>query len=99
MRFFNRSLPISEEYDGPIWQALRLQVIIGLFSLLLLDFGQIAQFCGISLLAFWTGALVLIWRHPQSPSKVDLELIRFGYLVVVVIALGLVSWIWRLQGK
>jgi hypothetical protein len=98
MKLIRLALPISPKYDSPIFEALALQIVLGLVSLLILDFGMVAQVCGIALVAFWGGAAVLIWRHPQSPSRADLELIRFGYLLVVVITYILVGWIWHLRG-
>lgn len=90
-------LPISPKYDSPIFEAVGLQILLGLLSYLILDGGATAQICGIALVAFWGGAAVLIWRHPQSPSRIDVELIRFGYLPVVVLAFFLVGLIWQLK--
>ena len=56
-----------------------------------------ARICGIELVAFWGGATVLIWRRPLSPTKIDIELIRLGYLPLVVLAFFLVHFIWRLR--
>lgn len=91
-------LPISPKYDSAIFEAVALQVVLGLLSLLVLDGGRVAQVFGIALLAFWGGAVVLVWRHAKSPSRVDLELIRFGYFPVLLMAFLLVAWIWRLRG-
>ena len=93
-----RRLPISSKYDSPIFEAVALQIVLGLLALLILDGGLIAQICGIALLAFWSGTVVLIWRHPQTPSRLDIELIRFGYFPVIIVSFFLVGWIWRLRG-
>jgi len=93
-----RALPISPKYDSPIFEAVALQIVLGLLATRILDGGSIAQICGIALLAFWSGAVVLIWRHPQTPSRIDIELIRFGYFPVILVSLFLVLWIWRLRG-
>src|SRR5437588_3005314 len=92
------SLPISPRYGKPIFEALALQAVLGLFSLLILDGGTTARICGIALVAFWGGATVLIWRRPQSPTKTDIELIRFGYLPLAVLAFFLVHFIWKMRG-
>jgi hypothetical protein len=92
------SLPISPSYRKPVFEAVALQVILGILSLLILDGGNCARICGASLLAFWGGAVVLIWRHPHAPSKMDLELIRFGYLPVVVIASVVIHLAWAARG-
>jgi hypothetical protein len=94
----NNALPISPSYRKPIFEAVGFQVLLGLPCLLILDGGTTARICGIALVAFWGGATVLIWRHPQSPTKTDIELIRFGYLPLAVLAFCLVHFIWHLRG-
>jgi hypothetical protein len=63
-----------------------------------MDYGQLAQICGIALVAFWGGAAVLVWRHRESPTRMDLWLIRYGYLPLIVITFFLAAWIWYLRG-
>jgi hypothetical protein len=92
------SLPISPSYRKPIFEAVGLQVLLGFLSLLILDGGTIARICGIAVVAFWGGAAVLIWRRPQSPTRTDILLLRFGYVPVVVIAFLLVYFIWTMGG-
>ena len=60
--------------------------------------GTTARVCGIALVAFWVGVAVLIWRRPQSPTRTDIELVRFGYLPLMGIAFFLVHFIWTLRG-
>jgi hypothetical protein len=98
MNILRRVLPISGDYDSPIFDAVGLQIVLGLLSLMILDGGETAQICGVALVAFWSGIAVLICRRPLSPSKFDLQAIRFGYLLVVVGAFFLVQWIWHLRG-
>lgn len=93
-----KRLPISPAYDRPIFEAVTFQIAICILAALTLDGGGFAQMCGIALPAFWGGAAVLIWRHPQSPSRLDIELIRFGYFVVILITYFLAQWIWHLRG-
>ena len=94
----NYSLPISPSYRKPVFEAVVLQAILGIVSLMILDGGTTARICGIALVAFWGGATVLIWRRPLSPTKIDIELIRLGYLPLVVLAFFLVHFIWTLRG-
>ena len=91
-------LPISPRYDSPIFEAISIQIVLGILSLLVLDGGDCARICGIALVAFWGGATILIWRRPQSPTKTDIQLIRFGYLPAVVLAFFLTNLIWHLRG-
>jgi hypothetical protein len=60
MKLFRLPLPISQKYDSPIFEAVALQIVLGILSALILDGGRVAQICGIALVAFWTGAAVLI---------------------------------------
>ena len=94
----NYSLPISPAYRKAIFEALILQIIIGVLSAMILDGGDCALICGVAFLAFWGGAAVLILRCPQSPTQTDILLIRFGYFLVIFIAGGLVHFIWHLRG-
>lgn len=98
MKLLRQAIPISKDYDSPVFEALAIQVIIGILSLMILDGGQVAQVCGVALVAFWGGAVLLICRHPHTPSRTDLQIIRFGYLPVVVVAFFLVNWVWHLRG-
>jgi hypothetical protein len=92
------SLPISQSYRRPIYEALGLQVFLGILASMILDGGDCAHICGAALLAFWAGTAVLIWRHRQTPSKRDLELIRFGYVPVLVITFVVVHLVWLAKG-
>ena len=92
------SLPISPSYRKPVFEAVGLQVLLGFLSLPILDGGTTARICGIALVAFWGGAAVLIWRRPQSPTRTDIELLRFGYLPLVVVPFFLVHFIGTLRG-
>jgi uncharacterized membrane protein len=92
------TLPISSSYRTPIFEAVGLQVVLGILSMMILDGGTTARICGIALVAFWSGVTVLIYRHPKSPSKIDVQLIRFGYLPLVIFAGFLVHFIWHFRG-
>ncbi len=98
MKSLRQAIPISQNYDRPVFEALAIQGVIAILSLLNLDGGQFAQICGVALVAFWGGAAVLIYRHPHTPSRVDRQIIRFGYFPVLVGAFFLVDWIWHLRG-
>ncbi|HTB82046.1 MAG TPA: hypothetical protein VK742_00195 [Candidatus Sulfotelmatobacter sp.] len=94
----NRSIPISDSYRKPIFDAVLLQIILGILSMMVLDGGDCAHISGAALLAFWCGTAVLIWRHPSNPSKVDLKFIQFGYLPVLVFAFVAVHLVWAARG-
>lgn len=94
----NYSNSIAPIWRKPIFEAVALQALLGLLSMLILDGGTTARICGIALVAFWGGVTVLIWRRPQSPTRTDIKLIRLGYLPLVILVFFLVHYIWRARG-
>src|SRR5690242_1096798 len=94
----NRSLPISDSYRMPIFDAIKLQVVLGILSLLVLDGGDSAHISGAALLSFWGGTAVLIWRHPRNPTRFDLRWTRFGYLPVLAFAFTVIELVWVAKG-
>lgn len=94
----NPSIPISDHYRTAIFFAVKLQVILGVVSLFILDGGECAQILGVALVAFWTAVTVQIWRNPKYPTITDIRLICMGYLPVAVFARLLVQFIWRRRG-
>src|SRR5882672_7415893 len=88
------TLPISASYRRTIYDALILQVIFGLLAMMVLDGGHIAHTTGIAVLAFWSGAAVVIIRRPSAPTQTDLRLIRFGFPPLLVVTFALAEWIW-----
>ena len=94
----NTVLPISPAYRNAVFDALAIQALIAVFSGMILDCGQTARGCGIALLAFWGGAAVLICRRPLSPTRIDIELIRFGYLPVIALTFFVANYAWHLRG-
>ena len=94
----SRSLPISETYRQPLYNAIGIQVFFGLVSLLILDGGTMARICGVSILAFWGATVVMIWRRPQTPTSTDLFFLKFGFFAVAVAAYFVVPAIWHARG-
>ena len=90
----NTTIPISAGYRRAIFESLALQIFFGVFAMMFLDGGRIAHTVGIAVLAFWTGAALIMFRRPASPTKLDLLLVRVGFLPVLVVTFALVEWIW-----
>ena len=88
------TLPISASYRRAIFDALVLQVVLGALSMMLLDGGRVAHTTGIAVLAFWSGAALVIIRRPTAPTPTDLFLIRFGFLPLLIVTFALAEWVW-----
>ena len=89
-----QTLPLSPAYRSAIWFALALQIPIALVLVLLLDGGHLTRIGGYSMIAFWLGALAIVWRRPERPTLFDLAYVRMGYLPILGIAV-LVSGIFK----
>ena len=83
------TLPLSPAYRRPVWTAVLLQALTLLVSALLLDGGLMARICGCAMAAFWAGATSVTWRRPMHPTRLDLLYVRWGYLPLLVIGIGL----------
>jgi hypothetical protein len=85
-------------YREPTESAVVQQVIVLVLAAGILDGGDLFRICLIAAVAFWVG-VVLIRRHrPQAPTKLDLMLIRGGYLVLCIMSFFLVQLFWKLRG-
>jgi len=88
-------LPLSSRYNEAVYfSLLRQQIPWAILNMLLLDGGEMARLCGITMLGFWAGVALMMARRPLSPSSFDIKLLRWGFLplyflvVVVTTALG-----------
>jgi hypothetical protein len=77
---------ISPTYDHVIRNSLIVQVIVGILAVLMLDGGIAARVVGIAVVAYWLCAALVIARRPHEPTKLDLEILRWGFWVVLGIA-------------
>ena len=89
------NVPVSDSYRRSLWIALALQGAIGALSALMLDFGMMARCSLIALLAFWGGTLMVLLRRPRNPTRIDLWLIRWGYLPLVITVQVVARSVWH----
>ena len=84
------SSPISARYWSAIRTSICFQIPILLLGVLCLDGGELFSRCLVAFAAFWSGTILILFRRPWNPTKLDLEVIRFGYPLLFVLALFLV---------
>jgi hypothetical protein len=90
---------IATPLPGAVTFALVQQAAVIFLSLLVLDGGVMAQVCLYAFVAFWGGTGLLIARRGAAAlSRLDLGLIRGGYVPVCIISFFLTHWIWSLRG-
>jgi hypothetical protein len=83
------TLPLTPAYRRPVWTAVVLQVLTQLVSALLGDGGLMASVGGCTMAAFWAGVVSVMWRRPMHPTRLDLLYVRWGYVPLLVIGIGL----------
>ena len=92
------NITINESYKKVIFSAFALQVILLVFSRLILDGGDRFKIVFIGALAFWTSVYVLIRRNPDKPTKFDLEYIKWGPFLLAVATYIIVHIAWAIRG-
>jgi hypothetical protein len=89
---------IAPALKSAMLSAFVQQAVILVLAGMILDGGLIAQMCFYAFAAFWGGVAVIILRRAMSPTKLDLILVRGGYLLVCLISFFLTQSIWKLRG-
>lgn len=98
-RSFRRfEIGFAEHYAQACRFALFLQAILGLLTALLLDGGRVFWAFCVAWLWAWTISLMIIFRRPANPSRLDLGIVRYGILVLLTLILGLGPWFLRVMG-
>jgi hypothetical protein len=82
--------PVSASYWSPIRTSVCFQIPILLLGVLCLDGGELFSRCLVAFAAFWSGTILILFRRPRNASKLDLEVIRFGYPLLFLLSLFLV---------
>ena len=93
----SKDSPISETYRAALWRALICSLVIGLLFGLVDDY-QTPWLTAVGLALFWTLVVVIICRRPQTPTKLDLLAIRWGWLPLIVGFQVLIRFVWHWRG-
>jgi hypothetical protein len=89
---------IATSYWRPLLDGLILQLVLLALSVVLLDSGLTAEINLIAWAAFWGGILVLLCRRPESPTRFDLWVLRWGYLPLMLVVQVVARWVWHWRG-
>lgn len=77
---------LSPKYHGAIEMAIAWQLIILLTTALMLDGGMRFRLSLVGAGAHWALILICLVRRPETPTRMDLGFIRFGYVSVAILA-------------
>ena len=87
---------LSPEYKEAARTAFWLQLVVCVLSALVMDMGQTAKVCGLSLAGFWFCAFAFAFRRPFSPTKIDLWFWRWGFLACFMFAIYVAAFLRRI---
>ncbi len=73
------SRSLSKDYQSALKVALLLQIIIGLFAAIAIDGGLTFDVWWRSMAVYYGCLVVMLFRRPNAPTKVDLWMIRYGF--------------------
>ena len=92
------SAHISSSYTRPVIEAAILSAVLLVLSFMILDMGETGYASVYAMAGFWAGVLLIVLHRPHSPTKDDVQVIRFGSPVAWIAAQFLARWIWDLRG-
>ena len=93
------SRPISSAYWPPVKTALLQQSIVLILAALTLDGGLTLNVAVIAILAYWLAFGVIVFRRAASPTRGDVLLVRYGFLLIFVCVLIAGPIAWRALGR
>ena len=83
---------------GSIIFSIMQQAFLLALAAMLVDCGQAFQGSVYAVIAYWVGFLIIMVRRRNRLTKVDMFLIRWGYIVLWILSPVVVSIIWNLRG-
>ncbi len=75
---------LSKDYQSALKVALLLQIIIGLGAAIAIDGGLTFDMWWRSMAVYWGCFVVMVFRRPNTPTKVDLWMIRYGFVPLFI---------------
>jgi len=93
------SRPISSAYWPAIKTALLQQGIVLVLALLILDMGATMCAAQTAVAAYWVAFGIVVVRRPSLPTRGDMFLIRYGFLLMFLFALAALPFVARALGR
>ena len=90
--------PISADLRNAVYFSLALQIPILLLAASTPDFGEAIQICYFGFLAFSAFLFMVLLRRRSAPTRVDLFIIRAGFIPTIIGTYFLAYWIWKARG-
>lgn len=79
------------EFSPKYWRAIRVSFAVHFpvwfLTLFVLDMGQTNRACEVAMLCQWITNMLVVLRRPQTPTSLDLIIIRYGFVPIFLIAI------------
>jgi hypothetical protein len=89
---------ISRKYHGALVNAIVWSAVIVAIAACILDFGETLRLSLIAILLYWGWIVVTMYRRPETPTTMDLWLVRWGGLPLVISFSVVVRAVWHWRG-
>ena len=93
------SMKISPTCLRAIKTGAILQAFLLVLTGLMLDGGGTFRLYVIAAIGAWCGTALIVVHRPESPTRLDLVLIRFGPFLWVLFTALMIPVVWRLTGQ
>jgi hypothetical protein len=88
----------SKDYQSALQPSVLLQIIIGLGAAIATSSRDFLPFWLRAMAVYWGCFIVMVFRRPNTPTKVDLILVKWGFVLVIPAILIISVFIWTWMG-
>ncbi len=92
------NLSLSKDYRSALQVGVLLQIIIGLGAAIATSSDDLLPFWWRAMAVYWGCFIVMVFRRPNTPTKLDLFLVEWGFVLVIPAILIISVFIWRWMG-
>ncbi len=89
-------LSLSKDYQSALKAALLLQIVTSLFAAIAIDL--LFDVWWRAMAAYWGCLIVMVFRRPNTPTKLDLILVKWGFVLLIPCTFIFSVLIWRWMG-
>jgi hypothetical protein len=93
------SRSLSSAYWPATKTALLQQGVVFILSALTLDMGQTICEAMTAIVAYWLAFGIILARRPRSPTRSDIFLTRYGFLLMFISAVAALPFVGRALGR
>ena len=88
----------APSFNSAMWTGIKIQTVLAVLTVLMLDFGQTHRAFGVAMLCQWATVFILLLRRPMVPTKLDLTIVRYGIVPFLFVVAGSGPILLRLLG-